>query len=86
MKMLAARLYDLESQERNKERDAIEASKQEIAFGSQIRNYVIHPYRLVKDLRTGYESSSVDAVFDGDLESFIKAYLMSTAEAASDSA
>ncbi len=76
MKMLRARLFDLEMQARNAERDAVEASKQDIAFGSQIRNYVLHPYRIVKDLRTNHESSNVDAVLDGDLEGFVKAYLI----------
>ncbi len=76
MKMLRARLYDLEVQARNAEKDIVEAGKQEIAFGSQIRNYVLHPYRIVKDLRTTHESSNVDAVLDGDLEGFVKAYLI----------
>ena len=76
MKMLSARLYDLELQSRNAERDAVEAGKQEIAFGSQIRNYVMHPYRLVKDVRTLHECSDVDRVLDGDLEPFIKAFLI----------
>ena len=76
MKVLAARLYDREMQARNVERDAIEATKQDIAFGSQIRNYVIHPYRMVKDVRTGHESGNVDAVLDGDIEPFISAYLI----------
>ena len=80
MKMLSARLYDLELQSRNAERDAVEAGKQEIAFGSQIRNYVMHPYRLVKDVRTLHECSDVDRVLDGDLEPFIKAFLIAEPE------
>jgi peptide chain release factor 2 len=81
MKMLKARLYDRELAARQKERDAVEASKQEIAFGSQVRNYVLHPYRLVKDVRTGHETSNVDAVLDGDLDPFIRAYLLAQAPA-----
>lgn len=76
MKMLRARLFELEMAERNKERDAIEAAKQQIAFGSQIRSYVLHPYRMVKDHRTNHEVSDVDAVLDGDLEGLVKAYLI----------
>ena len=58
----------------------MEAAKQEIAFGSQIRNYVMHPYRLVKDVRTTEETSNVDAVLDGALEPFMKAFLMASSE------
>lgn len=76
MKMLKARLYDLEMQKRNAQRDAVEANKQEIAFGSQIRNYVLHPYQIVKDLRTEHETSNVQAVLDGDIDGFVKAYLL----------
>jgi len=76
MKMLKARLYDLEMSQRNAQRDAVEASKQDIAFGSQIRNYVLHPYQIVKDLRTEHETSNVNGVLDGDLEPFVKAYLI----------
>lgn len=80
MKMLKARLYDLEMKHRADKRDAVEASKSEIAFGSQVRNYVLHPYRMVKDLRTSHETGNVDAVLDGDLEPFIKAYLIAHAD------
>jgi len=76
MKMLKARLYDLEVQERSAERDALEANKQENSFGSQIRNYVLHPYQLVKDLRSGHETSSVQNVLDGELGPFIKSFLL----------
>jgi peptide chain release factor 2 len=58
------------------QRDDIEASKMKIEWGSQIRNYVMHPYKLVKDVRTSHETGNVDAVMDGDLEPFLKAYLM----------
>ena len=79
MKMLKARLYDLEVSHRNAERDVVEAGKSDIAFGSQIRNYVLHPYQIVKDLRTDHETSNVNAVLDGDLEPFVKAYLIARA-------
>ena len=77
LKMLKSRLYDLEIQKRNEERDKVEAGKQKIEWGSQIRNYVLHPYKLVKDVRSGYESGNVDAVLDGDLNPFLQAFLMS---------
>jgi len=76
MKVLKARLYEAERQSRDDERSELEAVKQEIAFGSQIRNYVLQPYRLVKDVRTTHETSDVDRVLDGDLEPFVKAYLI----------
>jgi peptide chain release factor 2 len=76
MKMLKARLYDLELQARSDERAEVEASKQAIDFGSQVRNYVMHPYRLVKDVRTNFETSNFDQVLDGDLGGFITAYLL----------
>ena len=77
MKALKARLYDLERARRDEEKNVLESAKQEIAFGSQIRSYVMHPYRMVKDLRSLHETSNVDAVLDGDLDGFIKAYLLS---------
>ena len=58
------------------QREDIEAGKMKIEWGSQIRNYVMHPYKLVKDVRTTHETGNVDAVMDGDLEPFLKAYLM----------
>nr|WKN36782.1 peptide chain release factor 2 [Tunicatimonas sp. TK19036] len=76
MQLLKSRLYQQEIERRNKERDEIESNKSNIDFGSQIRNYVLHPYKLVKDVRTGVETSDVQSVLDGDLEDFIKAYLM----------
>ena len=76
MQLLKSRLYQQEVERRNQERDEIESNKSNIDFGSQIRNYVLHPYKLVKDVRTGTETSDVQAVLDGDLDAFIKAYLM----------
>lgn len=76
MKVLKARLYEAERQSRDEERSELEAGKQEIAFGSQIRSYVLHPYRMVKDVRTAVETSNVDGVLDGDLDGFIRAYLI----------
>jgi peptide chain release factor 2 len=76
LKMLKSQLYELELRKKNEARDKIEAGKKKIEWGSQIRNYVFHPYKLVKDLRTGVETSDVQAVMDGDLDVFIKAYLM----------
>ena len=75
-KILRARLFDLELKKRDKARDEVEAQKKDIAFGSQIRSYVLAPYRLVKDLRTGVETGNVDAVLDGDLDEFITAQLL----------
>jgi len=79
MKILKARLYEVEMKKRREELDAVEASKKDIAFGSQIRSYVIHPYRMVKDHRTKQETGNVDRVLDGDLDDFIKATLMAQA-------
>lgn len=76
MQMLRSKLYEEEVQRRNAERDKIEAGKQKVEWGSQIRNYVLHPYKLVKDVRTNYETSQAQAVLDGDLEGFLKAYLL----------
>jgi peptide chain release factor 2 len=76
MQMLRAQLYDLEMQKRYAERDKIEASKMKIEWGSQIRNYVLHPYQLVKDPRTGYETSNTQGVLNGDIDAFMKALLM----------
>ena len=75
-KILRGRLFDLEMKKRAEQRDAAEAQKMDIAFGSQIRSYVMQPYRMVKDLRTGVETGNVDKVMDGDLEEFITAQLM----------
>jgi peptide chain release factor 2 len=76
LKMLKSKLYDEEVRKRNEARDRIEAGKKKIEWGSQIRNYVLHPYKLVKDTRTGYETSNPQAVLDGNIDDFIKAYLM----------
>jgi peptide chain release factor 2 len=75
MDMLRARLYELELQKRRAESDAIEAQKTDIGFGHQIRSYVLHPYKMVKDLRTGVESGNPQAVLDGDLDRFLEASL-----------
>lgn len=80
MQMLKSRLYQLEIEKRNSERDKIEAGKMKIDFGSQIRNYVLHPYKLVKDARTGLERHDAQNVLDGDIDDFIKAYLLSAQE------
>lgn len=76
LQMLKSQLYEIEMRKRRESIDAIEASKKKIEWGSQIRNYVFHPYKLVKDLRTGHETSNVQAVMDGHIDDFIKAYLM----------
>jgi peptide chain release factor 2 len=82
MQMLKSKLYQREMDKRNAERDKIEAGKMRIDFGSQIRNYVLHPYKLVKDARTGVERTDAQNVLDGDLDDFIKAYLLEDQEAA----
>jgi len=76
MNMLKSQLYQVELDKRNSARDDIEASKKNIEWGSQIRNYVFHPYKMVKDARSGHETSNVQAVMDGNINDFIKAYLM----------
>ncbi len=75
-KILRSRLYELEERKREAVRAAAEAQKKDIDFGSQIRSYVLHPYRMAKDLRTGVETGRVDDVLDGDLEPFIQAFLL----------
>ncbi len=80
MQMLKSRLYQLEMEKRNAERAKVESGKMKIDFGSQIRNYVMHPYKLVKDARTGHETSDVQSVMDGDLNEFIKAFLLAQSE------
>ena len=77
MKVLRARIYQLRLREQQAEKDAVNAQKKDIAWGSQIRSYVLQPYRLAKDLRTGIEIGNVDAVLDGDLDRFIQAFLLS---------
>jgi peptide chain release factor 2 len=76
MRMLRAKLYERELEERASRVSEIGGEKKEIGWGSQIRSYVLHPYRMVKDLRTGIESGNPDAVLDGDLDAFIVAFLM----------
>jgi peptide chain release factor 2 len=76
MQLLRSQLYELELRERLEKRSEIEAGKKKIEWGSQIRNYVMHPYKLVKDVRTGTETGNVDAVMDGDLDPFLKSFLM----------
>lgn len=82
MQMLKSKLYQLEMEKRNAARDKIEAGKMKIDFGSQIRNYVLHPYKLVKDARTGVERTDAQNVLDGDLDDFIKAFLLGAQEEA----
>ena len=77
MKILKAKLYEFEKRKQDDKMDAIKGIRQQIDFGSQIRSYVLQPYRLIKDLRSNYETSSVDAVLDGDIDQFIEAYLLS---------
>lgn len=76
MQMLKSQLYEIELQKQLAQRDDIEAGKMKIEWGSQIRNYVMHPYKLVKDVRTAHETGNVDAVMDGEITPFLKAYLM----------
>jgi len=76
MQMLKSQLYEIELKKRQEARDDIEAGKMKIEWGSQIRNYVMHPYKLVKDVRTNFETGNVDAVMDGAIEPFLKSYLM----------
>lgn len=76
MKMLRARLYERERQAQQEQRQEIEGEKREIAWGSQIRSYIMHPYQLIKDHRTNFETGKVEQVLDGDLDPFIKEYLL----------
>lgn len=76
IQLLKSQLYEVELQKRREKQAAIEGSKMKIEWGSQIRNYVLHPYKIVKDLRTGYETSNTQAVLDGELDGFIKSFLM----------
>ena len=76
MQMLKSQLYQIELEKKREKLNEIESSKKRIEWGSQIRSYVMQPYKLVKDLRTQYETGNVNAVMDGDLDGFIKAYLM----------
>lgn len=76
MQMLRSQLYEIELKKQQAQRADIEAGKMKIEWGSQIRNYVMHPYKLVKDVRTQYETSDVDGVMNGEIDEFLKAYLM----------
>ncbi len=76
MQMLRSQLYEIELKKKQAQRADIEAGKMKIEWGSQIRNYVMQPYKLVKDVRTGYETSNVDGVMNGEIDEFLKAYLM----------
>ena len=76
MKQLKARLYELEMEKKESEAEVLGGEKKDIAWGSQIRSYVLHPYRMIKDHRTDYEVGNTDAVLDGNLDGFIEAYLM----------
>ena len=77
MRLLKSQLYEIELKEKMKEREKIESSKMKIEWGSQIRNYVLHPYKLIKDVRTEYETNNIDEVLNGGLNPFLKAFLMS---------
>ena len=76
LRILKSHLYDLELKKREEKKAELEGQKKKIEWGSQIRSYVLHPYKMVKDLRTGYETSDTQGVLDGDLNAFIKTYLM----------
>ena len=76
MQLLKSQLYELELRARMEKQNEIESEKKKIEWGSQIRNYVLHPYKLVKDVRTNVESTDAEGVMNGDLEKFIKSYLM----------
>jgi peptide chain release factor 2 len=80
MTMLKSRLYEEELRKRNEIRDAVNSTKKKIEWGSQIRSYVFHPYKMIKDHRTDYEIGNIQPVMDGELDGFIKAYLMSQKE------
>jgi len=80
MTMLKSRLYEEELRKRNEMRDAVNSTKKKIEWGSQIRSYVFHPYKMIKDHRTDYEVGNVQPVMDGELDGFIKAYLMNEKE------
>lgn len=76
LRLLKSQLYEIELRKQQEEKDKLEGQKRKIEWGSQIRNYVLHPYKLVKDLRTGYETGNAQGVLDGNISEFIKSYLM----------
>ena len=76
MKMLKSKLYQIELEKVNKEKDERDSKKLKIDFGSQIRNYVLHPYKMIKDVRTNIERGDVNNVLDGDINDFIKGFLL----------
>jgi peptide chain release factor 2 len=76
LRMLKSQLYEIELRKKKEKQAALESSKKKIEWGSQIRNYVLHPYKMVKDVRTGYETGNTQAVLNGEIDDFIKAYLM----------
>jgi peptide chain release factor 2 len=76
LQLLKSQLYEIELEKKREKRTEIEAGKKKIEWGSQIRNYVMHPYKLVKDVRTAHETSNVEAIMNGDIDAFLKAYLM----------
>jgi len=80
MKVLRAKLYELARAEKEQEITSLKGERRKIDFGSQIRSYVLQPYRMIKDLRTGYESSDVDKVLDGDIDQFVESYLLQCAK------
>jgi peptide chain release factor 2 len=82
MQMLKSRLYEIELQKQQEAKNATNANNKKIEWGSQIRSYVFHPYKMIKDHRTDYEVGNVGPVMDGELDGFIKAYLMSEKEEA----
>jgi peptide chain release factor 2 len=84
MQLLKSQLYEIELQKKMTKRNAIEANKMKIEFGSQIRNYVMHPYKLVKDVRSGFETGNIDAVMNGDIDALLKAYLMRNSQPTTD--
>ena len=84
LKLLRSQLYKREMQKREEEKEKIHSGKMTTSFGSQIRSYILHPYRMVKDHRTDKETSNVDAVLDGDIDAFIDAYLLTLIESRAD--
>ena len=80
MKILKGRLYEIEREKKKEEAEELHSTKMEIGWGSQIRSYIMHPYRMVKDHRTDFEESNVDSVMDGELDRLIKSYLLQSAD------